>query len=297
MGQAVQAVEEPTHRFIEALRFPLDKACQSQISLVLHPEDFIQHWKHAKEQTSSSPSGLHFGHYKSAATSPMLAHLHAHFTQLIFMTGLSISRYQAGLQVILEKKAGNIHVDNLRAILLMEGDFNAAMKIFIGACLVQNALSLQLIPDECFGSQPGCTAIQVSLDRTLTADVTRQSWATLAVASVDCLTCYDSIGHPPASITCQQLGAPISPRNSFLKYPEDVHLPPHRLRRFHIRLWRFNFLQAPVSRRLPRQQGRPGNLACHQHSFARDTPTTRPCFEVLLPSQQSTDDTHWYDLH
>jgi len=34
--------------------------------------------------------------------------------------------------VILEKKAGAIHVDLLRAILLMEADFNAAMKILIG---------------------------------------------------------------------------------------------------------------------------------------------------------------------
>ncbi len=29
----------------------------------------------------------------------------------------------------------------------MEGDFDAVMKIFIGAQLVQNALSLNLIPD------------------------------------------------------------------------------------------------------------------------------------------------------
>jgi len=49
------------------------------------------------------------------------------------MTSLSISHFQASLQVILEKKYGNIHVDNLQAIFLMEGNFNAAMEIFIGA--------------------------------------------------------------------------------------------------------------------------------------------------------------------
>jgi len=203
-------LDEHTRYFIEALKFPSAEARQSTVSLLLRPEDFIAHWKRAKEKTSSSPSGLHFGHYKSATYSLPLAHLHARFTQLIFQTGLSISRFQAGLQVILEKKAGNIHIDNLRAILLMEGDFNAAMKIFIGARLVNNALSLNLIPDECYGSRPGCTAIQLSLDRTLTADITRQSRASLAVASVDCLTCYDSVGHPPASIACQRLGSPQS---------------------------------------------------------------------------------------
>jgi len=126
-----------TRQFIEALKFPSVEACHSTVSLILCPEDFIAHWKHAKEKTSSSPSGLHFGHYKLATYSLPLVHLHAQFTQLIFQMGLSISRFQAGLQVILEKKAGNINVDNLRAILLTEGDFNMAMKIFIGARIVK----------------------------------------------------------------------------------------------------------------------------------------------------------------
>jgi len=119
------------------------------------------------------------------------------------MTGLSLSRYQAGLQVILEKKVGNIHIDNLHAILLMEGDLNAALKIFLGARMIKNAAHLNLIPDECYGSRPGCTAMQVSLTRMLTSDITRQSRATLAVALVDFRTCYDSVAHPPSSITCQ----------------------------------------------------------------------------------------------
>jgi len=50
-------------------------------------------------------------------------------------------------------------MDNLCAILLMEGDFNVAMKIFIGACMVHNALSLNLILDECYDSHPGCNTI------------------------------------------------------------------------------------------------------------------------------------------
>ncbi len=183
---------------------------------MLWPEDFIAHWKCAKEHTSSSPSGLHFGHYKAATHSCNMAHLHAHFTQLVFMTRLSLSRYQTGLQIILEKKAGNIHVNNLRAIFLFEGDFNGAMKILVGSCMITSALDNALIPDECYSSRPGCMAIQVSLHRMLTADITRQSWAILAVASMDCLTCYDSIGHPPASIACQCLGLPPLSWKQFL---------------------------------------------------------------------------------
>jgi len=56
------------------------------------------------------------------------------------MTGISLNRYQLGLQVILEKKAGTIHMDMLRAILLMEADFNTAMKLLIDHRMVCNAI-------------------------------------------------------------------------------------------------------------------------------------------------------------
>jgi len=92
-----------TWLFIKALKFPSAAARLSQVSLVLWPEEFIAHWKRAKEKMSLSPSGLHFGQYKSATYSVQLAHLHARFTQLIFMTGHSIPWFQAGLQVILKK--------------------------------------------------------------------------------------------------------------------------------------------------------------------------------------------------
>jgi len=99
-------MDGPTRQFIEALKLSSDEAQQYQESLVLQPEDFIAHWKKAKERTLLSPLGLHFSHYKSATHSLLIVHLHARFMQLIFMMGLSISRFQASLQVILEKRPG-----------------------------------------------------------------------------------------------------------------------------------------------------------------------------------------------
>jgi len=90
--------------------------------------------------------------------------------------------------------------------------------------MIKNALSLNLIPEECYGSCPGCMAIQLSLDHTLMADVTRQSWASLAVALVDCLTCYDSVGHPPASIACQHFGSPQSLMETTFATIQNMHI-------------------------------------------------------------------------
>jgi len=138
--------------------------------MILSPEAFCAHWHRAKEHTSSSHSGLHFGHYKAVAYSPSTARLHTQFTQLVFMIGILLSRYQSSLQVILKKKAGMIHIDLLRAILLMEADFNTAMKLLIGHCMVCNAILTRAIPQECFASWPEHMAIQVSLNRWLIAD-------------------------------------------------------------------------------------------------------------------------------
>jgi len=161
--------DEYTKLFIEALCWPATQP--DLISTILNTEAFCNHWHRARESTLSSYSRLHFGHYKAAATSPSIAHLHAHFTQLIIMSGILLSHYKSGLQVILEKKVVAIHVDLLWVILLMEVDFNAAMKILIGHQMVCNAIESCTVPQECFGSLREHTAIQVSLDCCLVGDI------------------------------------------------------------------------------------------------------------------------------
>jgi len=142
--------DEYTKLFIEALHWPAIHL--DQVSAILSPENFCAHWRQVKESTSSSILGLHFGHYKAAIHDHLLAHLHMWFTQLVFMLGISLTHYQSGLQVVLEKKAGAIHIDLLWAILLMEANINAAMKLIIGHCMICKAFKARAIPDECFRS-------------------------------------------------------------------------------------------------------------------------------------------------
>ncbi len=49
------------------------------ISSKIKTEDFQNYWRKANEKTSSSISGLHFGHYKSAAENKSISKLHAMF--------------------------------------------------------------------------------------------------------------------------------------------------------------------------------------------------------------------------
>jgi len=47
------------------------------------------------------------------------------------MASYSLSHWQSSLQVLLEKNPGSIQIANLRALGLLEANFNASMKILV----------------------------------------------------------------------------------------------------------------------------------------------------------------------
>ena len=91
--------------------------------------EWSDRWSPAREKTSSSESGLPFGHCKVAARSPAVSHLHALKTTLVLKRGFTLDWWSCRLSVILEKTFGCTLVAKLRAVLLMEADFNFLNKL------------------------------------------------------------------------------------------------------------------------------------------------------------------------
>ena len=50
---------------------------KNSVKIKMSKEDYVAHWKRAKEETSSSGSGLHFGHYMAGIESEYISHFHA----------------------------------------------------------------------------------------------------------------------------------------------------------------------------------------------------------------------------
>jgi hypothetical protein len=50
---------------------------ENSVKIKMTKDNFILHWKKAKEETSSSYSGLHCGHYKVGTASAYISHFHA----------------------------------------------------------------------------------------------------------------------------------------------------------------------------------------------------------------------------
>lgn len=103
------------------------------------------------------------------------------------------------------KKPGVLLVNKLRAILLMEADFNFGNKLYIGSRMTKQVH--QDIPRELYGGVKGRRVEFMALSRRLLSDVLRQKRCPGAMASVDAQSCYDRITHSTASLCCQRWGS------------------------------------------------------------------------------------------
>ena len=195
----------------EMLELIGNRPTQPTITASITKNDFQAYWKRAREKTSSSFSGRHFGHYKAASTNDYISEVHACFVHIASETGIKIDRWTKGLTIMLEKSPGVIKVDKLRAILLMEADFNATNKLIFGSRMIKNIEDRQGFPDELYGSRKNCSAIEVAINRRLTIDIIKQKRRPGVIAGVDAAQCYDRIVHSFVMLLCRKEGIPSSP--------------------------------------------------------------------------------------
>ena len=125
-------------------------------------KDFTTFWSSAKESTSSSKSGSHFGHYKAITHDPVLVNIHVTNINLATTRGEPLTRWCEGVNVLLEKVAGNSHIDKLRAICLLEADFNWWLKIIFARRMMSHMAMTEKLPPE-QGATKGRTPLDTSL--------------------------------------------------------------------------------------------------------------------------------------
>lgn len=122
---------------------------------------------------------------------------------------------------MLEKVAGCSLITKLRAIQLMEADFNANNKLVYGVRMLDNARRYGMMAEEIF-SELGRTAEDGALSKILFYDIVRQCRLTAAIGSVDASNCYDSIAHAIASLIFQAYGVPVEGVESMLSAIQDM---------------------------------------------------------------------------
>jgi hypothetical protein len=156
--------DEYTREFINTIQASSPREPQLQITCVITKEDFQRYWKKTKERTSSSISGLHYGHYKAASSHVTLSKIHALMTKLAVKGASPLACWEMGLSCMLEKAVGVIKVEKLQAILLMEADFNFCNGLMFAGRMMHQAEANDRIPLECYGSQKNHEAVDVAVN-------------------------------------------------------------------------------------------------------------------------------------
>jgi hypothetical protein len=126
---------------------------------------------------------------------------------------------------MLEQMFGVRLVSKLRAILLMEADFNVVNKEVYGVRMLDTARKYKLVPEEIF-SEKNQMADNRGLAKTLFYDIVRQTQSPAAIASVDASNCYDRIAHAMALLIFQSFGVEDTAIATMLEMIQEMKLFP-----------------------------------------------------------------------
>jgi hypothetical protein len=140
------------------LRVFLTECCRPEsveaVKISNSKEQYISSVKGWKEATSTSPSGRHLGHYRTAILDDDLVHLHPQLLNLPFQYGFAPDRWTRSVTPLIEKDDGRPYLTRLRVIHLFEADYNLFLKIIFGRRMVKNAELANALNDQQHGSRP-----------------------------------------------------------------------------------------------------------------------------------------------
>ena len=104
---------------------------------------------------------------------------------------------------MLEKSKGNIQVENLHALLLLEADLNAIYKIIFNSRVLLLIEERKEIPIEIIGSRRKQSAHHITLEKKLISDISNQIKLPTITISADATNCFDRMAHHFSAITCR----------------------------------------------------------------------------------------------
>ncbi len=162
--------------------------------IIIMPKRFQTFWTKVGEFTSSSMSGVHYGHYKAAVKCDTSTKILAQQFTAVARSGIPPENWSIGLQVMLEKIAGVCLVETLRAIQLYKANFNCCNQFIFGKEEMNTLNRINYTPKELF-SQKGSTSKDAKFYKTLMADLSKQARQPMTVISADAAYCYNKVNH------------------------------------------------------------------------------------------------------
>ena len=189
-----------------------------------------------RESTSTSPSGLHLGHYKvliarhSFSTDANDSDLTPEFVfrrdelnrkqaeirsvrlaliNYALERGYSFSRWQNIVNSVLFKDVDNVRLHRTRIIHIYEADFNMAMGLKWRVAK-QQAEDLKLLNEGQYGSRTRRSAVEPVYIKEMQCEIARATRKPLILTNYDASSCYDRIIPNLGMLASQKYGVPAT---------------------------------------------------------------------------------------
>ncbi len=119
-----EGMDAHTWLLLEEAHIVFSSLSEEEVVDFVTTTDFQSFWQNADKDIQSLELGCHFGHNKAASHDRYISAMHCTKLTLAATTGIPLARWGRGLTVLVEKVFGNIYINKMRAICLLEADYN-----------------------------------------------------------------------------------------------------------------------------------------------------------------------------
>ena len=220
----------------------------------------LQVWS---ESTTTSPSGLHLGHFKALISKHSyssdlpddeltpefclqrdelnskqddLFQIHLRLINYALSRGTSYTRWHTIINTILFKDPDNVRLDRTRVIHIYEADYNLALGIKWRTA-TQHAEAFHLLNDGQYGSRTGRRATDPVLIEEMQYEISRATRKPLLLTHYDATACYDRIIPNLGMIVSRKFGVPEAVTQMNAITLEQATYSAHRTRRLTHRVY------------------------------------------------------------
>ena len=159
----------------------------------INVEKFRSFYLRTIERKSSSPSGLHLGHWKAAATNQAFSEILVTIINISLHNSHSLQRWAQVLGLLQEKTQGLPHIHRFRTLHIVEYDLNFAMRLVWGKEMMSWDEHHEAINNNQYGGRKGVQAQSAALNKTLTLDTVRYYAEPASMIDNAVQACYDRI--------------------------------------------------------------------------------------------------------
>ena len=178
-------------------------------------DQFRSLYKKSDELTSTSPIGVHIGHYIVATESSDITSI---ITQCINIPIMgNPPKLQTSIHTMIPKDTGCLQIGKLRIIQLLEPDYNEMTKIKINKELMNHTETTLILGNDIHGGRKQCTSHDTLLTQQLIINIEAQQHRPVTILNLDDSKCYNRIFPNVDNIALQRLVLSMLTTNKLTK--------------------------------------------------------------------------------